>query len=120
MLRSVGYGVTNLQRACYSASNKLTLIAQDSLQPFIKTDDAPGSNDPKLNEMRLHELPWPREELLQLPTNARLKVTLSYYVEPNPSRRGYRQRYSYQSHGLRFEVIGAGQSIGHLEIPIFF
>ena len=48
MLRSVGYGVTNLQRACYSASNKLTLIAQDSLQPFIKTDDA---TDPKLNEM---------------------------------------------------------------------
>lgn len=115
MLRSVGYGVTNLQRACYSASNKLTLIAQDSLQPFIKTDDA---TDPKLNEMRLYELPWPREELLQLPTNARLKVTLSYYVEPNPSRRGYRQRYSYQSHGLRFEVIGAGQSIENFKSSI--
>jgi hypothetical protein len=31
-------------------------------------------------------------------------VTLSYYIEPNPSRRGWRQRYAYASHGLRFEL----------------
>ncbi|MFZ2406429.1 MAG: hypothetical protein WAW41_14940, partial [Methylobacter sp.] len=35
----------------------------------------------------------------------------SYFIEPNPGRRGYRQRFSYQSHGLRFEVIRPGQSL---------
>jgi hypothetical protein len=33
-----------------------------------------------------------------------LKVTLSYFVEPSASRRGWRQRYSYASHLLRFDL----------------
>jgi hypothetical protein len=33
-----------------------------------------------------------------------LRVTLSYFIEPAASRRGWRQRYSYASHGLRFEL----------------
>jgi len=112
MLRSVGYGVPNLERALYSANHALTLIAQDDLQPFSKDADASESTDPKLNEMRLYELPWPIEVLRQLPseTEVQLRVTLSYFIEPNPGRRGYRQRFSYPSHGLRFEVIRPGQS----------
>ena len=43
--------------------------------------------------------------------NVKLKVTLSYFIEPNPGRKGYRSRYSYQSHGLRFEVIRPEQSL---------
>jgi len=31
-------------------------------------------------------------------------VTLSYFIEPNPSERGFRSRYRYESHGLRFDV----------------
>jgi Subtilase family len=113
MLRSVGYGVPNLERALYSANHALTLIAQDDLQPFAKDADASESADPKLNEMQLYELPWPIEALRQLPpeTEVKLRVTLSYFIEPNPGRRGYRQRFSYQSHGLRFEVIRPGQSL---------
>lgn len=113
MLRSVGYGVTNLERARYSAGHELTLVAQDHLQPFTKNADASGSADPKLNEMQLYELPWPADILRQLPPEleVKLRVTLSYFIEPNPGRRGYRQRYSYQSHGLRFEVIRPGQSL---------
>ncbi|SCX37641.1 Subtilase family protein [Nitrosospira sp. Nsp1] len=113
MLRSVGYGVPNLERALYSANHALTLIAQDHLQPFAKDADASESTDPKLNEMQLYQLPWPNEALRQLPpeTEVRLRVTLSYFIEPNPGRRGYRQRFSYQSHGLRFEVIRPGQSL---------
>jgi len=34
----------------------------------------------------------------------RMRVTLSYFVEPNPARRGWARRYSYASHGLRFTV----------------
>jgi hypothetical protein len=32
------------------------------------------------------------------------RVTLSYFIEPNPGRRGWQRRYSYASHGLRFDV----------------
>ena len=31
-------------------------------------------------------------------------VTLSYFIEPNASRRGWRRRYAYASHGLRFAL----------------
>lgn len=33
-----------------------------------------------------------------------LRLTLSYFIEPTASRRGWRQRYKYASHGLRFEL----------------
>jgi hypothetical protein len=120
MLRCVGYGVTNLNRARYSAANALTLIAQDEIQPFYREQGAGNSDDPKLNEMQLYELPWPVEALQDLPPDmeVQLKVTLSYFIEPNPGRRGYRQRFSYQSHGLRFEVIRPGQSLGNFRAYI--
>lgn len=113
MLRMVGHGVPDLERAQYSANHALTLIAQDSLQPFIKNEGASDSTDPKLNQMQLYQLPWPIEVLQQLPPDleVKLKITLSYFIEPNPGRRGYRRRYSYQSHGLRFDVIRPGQSL---------
>lgn len=113
MLRTVGYGVPDLERARYSANHQLTLIAQNSLQPFTRPANASNSTDPTLHEMQLHKLPWPIETLRALPAelDIKLRVTLSYFIEPNPGRRGYRQRYSYQSHGLRFEVIRPGQSL---------
>jgi hypothetical protein len=33
-----------------------------------------------------------------------MKVTLSYFIEPNPAQRGWIRKYSYASHGLRFDV----------------
>ena len=33
-----------------------------------------------------------------------LRVTLSYFIEPAAARRGWRRRYAYASHGLRFEL----------------
>ncbi len=119
-LRTVGFGVPDLERARYSADNALTLIAQDSLQPFSRAPDAKNSTDPKLYQMQLYQLPWPEEILRQLPPELELKlrVTLSYFIEPNPGRRGYRRRYSYQSHGLRFEVIRPGQSLENFRASI--
>jgi hypothetical protein len=40
----------------------------------------------------------------------RLRITLSYFVEPNPGRRGWKKRHRYASHGLRFEVKGPTES----------
>ena len=36
--------------------------------------------------------------------NVRIRVTLSYFIEPNPGERGTSTKYAYQSHALRFEV----------------
>jgi Subtilase family len=101
-LRRYGYGVPSLPRALYSARNALTLIAEESLQPF---DFVEG--DVKTKDMRVHSLPWPVQELHGLGERpVTMRVTLSYFIEPKPGRRGNfpRTRHRYQSHGLRFEV----------------
>jgi hypothetical protein len=33
-----------------------------------------------------------------------MRVTLSYFIAPNPSARGHGSRYRYESHALRFDV----------------
>jgi V8-like Glu-specific endopeptidase len=33
-----------------------------------------------------------------------MRVTLSYFIEPNPGNKGYKNKFSYASHGLRFQV----------------
>ena len=57
-----------------------------------------------MRDMHLHRLPWPIQELESLgDKEVQMHVTLSYFIEPNPSARG-RSRYRYESYGLRFEV----------------
>lgn len=102
MLRRYGMGVPNLQRALYSATDALTLISEASLRPYEREGN---SNAGKTREMNLHELPWPVDQLQDLGgTIVNLRVTLSYFVEPNPSNRGWTGRYIYPSHGLRFAM----------------
>lgn len=97
LLRACGWGVPSLDRALESLTNRVNLIAQREITPFTE--------DCKLNEMHLYELPWPQEELLKLGNRqAVLRVTLSYFVEPNPSARGRSAKFRYQSLGLRFQV----------------
>lgn len=100
LLRHCGYGVPSLERALYSASNSLTMIVQDQLQPYYKAKEGV-----KTREMHLHDLPWPTDVLMDL-GNApvTLRVTLSYFIEPNPGERGGIDKYAYQSHALRFAV----------------
>ncbi len=103
LVRRYGYGVPTIERALRSASDALTLVAQDVLRPF---------KDSKLREMRIHELPWPKAELEALgEAPVQLRVTLSYFVEPNPARRGWQKRHRYQSHALRFDVKRPFESI---------
>lgn len=100
LLRHCGYGVPNLERALYSASNSLTMIVQGQLQPYYKDDKGV-----KTREMHLHDLPWPTDLLMALGnTQVTLRVTLSYFIEPNPGERGGIDKYAYQSHALRFAV----------------
>jgi hypothetical protein len=100
--RRYGMGVPDLGRATRSATDALTLIAQDTIHPF---------RNGVMREMHLHDLPWPTDILADLgPANVRMRVTLSYFVEPNPGRRGWKRRYSYASHGLRFDIRRAYES----------
>lgn len=100
LLRHCGYGVPSLERALYSAGNSLTLIVQDQLQPYQKVGSTIRTRD-----MHLHDLPWPTDLLQELgEAQVTLRVTLSYFIEPNPGQRGGIDKYAYQSHALRFAV----------------
>ncbi len=104
-LRVYGYGVPNLNHAIWSARNNATLVIEDSLQPFDQHVSADGQKRIKTKDMRLHRLPWPKEVLEQLGgETVRLRVTLSYFIEPSPGRRGWKHKHRYQSHGLRFDI----------------
>ncbi|TWU64541.1 hypothetical protein V7x_00850 [Crateriforma conspicua] len=99
-LRVYGLGVPNLSRARRSASGFTTMVIQDELQPFVF-----GSSKSASKEMHIHDLPIPRDVLEELgDTAVRMRITLSYFIEPNPPRRGYVAQNKYASHGLRFSV----------------
>ena len=101
LLRTYGFGVPDLDRALWSANNALTLIAQDSLVPFREE----GSTI-KTNQVNFHSLPWPNEILRELgEVEVELRITLSYFIEPNPTHRKYSGKFDYASHGLRFDLI---------------
>jgi len=98
MLRRYGWGVPREDAVLYSTGQAVTLVVQDEFTPFVGDKFA-------IPAFRLHDLPWPREVLEGLGSaDVTLRVTLSYFIEPTASRRGWRQRYSYASHGLRFEL----------------
>lgn len=102
LIRHCGWGVPDLARALWSAGNSLTLVVEDVLHPYKKVKGKGIVS----RDMNLHALPWPREQLLALPpaTQVELCVTLSYFIEPNPSARGTSSKFHYPSHRLRFDV----------------
>lgn len=100
LVRRYGYGVPALNRALRSASNDVTLVVEGEMQPF----QANGGKV-KTRDMILHNFPWLQEALEALgDTAVSMRVTLSYFVEPNPGERGWTQKHRYASHGLRFAV----------------
>lgn len=110
LLSTVGYGVPDLQRALQCGQNSLTMIAQQHIQPFSKK---PGGGD-KTNAMHVFGLPWPVEALQALPPTARVtvRITLSYFIEPSPQEIGWKDRYRYPSHGLRWDMMRPGEERG--------
>ncbi|KAA6339921.1 hypothetical protein EZS27_012184 [termite gut metagenome] len=100
LLRACGYGVPNTDRALYSFENRLTFVAQEVIQPYIKKGNAY-----KTNEMHFYNFPWPKDLLLSLgSTPIKLKITLSYFIEPSPGEIGWKDKYRYPSFGLRFDL----------------
>lgn len=115
LLRRYGYGVPDFGRAVRSTLNDTTIVVEDHLQPFWR---APNGVI-KTRDMHLHNLPWPRAQLQELgETEVELRITLSYFIEPNPGERGWARRHRYASHGLRFAVKRSVETIDEFRARI--
>lgn len=112
LIRSVGYGVPNFEKASYSTKNSLTLIAENYLKPY----KIEGSQV-KTNEYHFYELPWPTSVLEEVlyDKNVKIIITLSYFIEPNPGARQYANNFSYHSHSLDFKMIKPLESLKTFE-----
>lgn len=98
LLRRYGWGRPSAGHLLSSSQTAVTMVTQDEFVAFSGTDF-------RLRHFRLHKLPWPTDVLREMGSAAvTMRVTLSYFIEPTASRRGWRRRYAYPSHGLRFEL----------------
>lgn len=110
LAREFGYGVPRLDRALASAQHDLALLSQTHMQPFkrVREPDENGRmvlGRATFNEVHYYELPWPRQELEDLgEKDVRLKITLSYFIEPSPGEMAPVTPARYQSYGLRYEL----------------
>lgn len=104
LARICGYGVPDFERALHCASNSLTLISQAALRPFDKHESGTRYIT---KDMHFYRLPWPADVLRDLgEMQVRMRVTLSYFIEPSPGEIGWEDRYRYASHALRFDLNG--------------
>lgn len=102
IVREVGYGVPDIDRAVLSARNDVTMIAESEIQPFAFSADGRSG---VFNEMHFYSLPWPRAALEGLENEiVTMKVTLSYFIEPNLTGKAATRPDTYRSFGLRFTM----------------
>jgi hypothetical protein len=100
LLRSCGYGIPDLNTAIQCMNNNVNLVIQDKIQPYRQE-----------GAMNIHTIPWPYEVLQALgETAVTMRVTLSYFIEPGPGEIGWKNKYRYQSCGLRFDVINSNET----------
>lgn len=104
LLRHFGYGVPTFERAVASAENHLALVAQSEIQPYSASSG--------FQDCHYYDLPWPRQALEALgDEEVKLKITLSYFIDPNPGALASLDPYRYQSFGLRFDLKRRMESI---------
>lgn len=104
LLHTVGYGEPNQNKAISSFDNSATYIIEREFEPY----DLDQTQNIKSRAMDIIELPWPKELLIEMENiPVRLKVTLSYYIQPSPGS----NQYKYESHALRFDVINKTETL---------
>jgi hypothetical protein len=114
-VRRFGYGVPDYGRAISSAENDLFMISQAELQPYCRELKTDGEKDsltaPKYHQMHLYSLPWPVQALLDIGTQeVEIKITLSYFIEPNLGDKASTVPAQYRSCGLRFHLKPSGEA----------
>lgn len=107
--RRFGYGMPSLGRALASASNDLALVAEAYIQPYDKPERSRTTGQRigsvKYGEAHYYDLPWPARVLEELEnTPVKLKITLSYFIEPSPMAIAMLDPSRYRSFGLRFDM----------------
>nr|AGC71239.1 hypothetical protein [uncultured bacterium A1Q1_fos_75] len=111
ILREVGYGVPDIQRAMLSARNDVTMIAEAEIQPYALGADGRSG---VFNDMHFYKLPWPKTALEALENEiVTMKVTLSYFIEPNLTGKAATRPETYRSFGLRFDMKKRGETSTH-------
>ena len=112
-----GWGVPHEGRLFSSASNSMTLIAEDELFPYEMAIKDGKPDGIRLKQMKYFKFPWPRDVLRSLgKTEAEMRCTLSYFIEPDPhaaSRDRFGERYP--SHRLKFDVKRFGEGDDHAQ-----
>ncbi|MFI4936113.1 MAG: S8 family peptidase [Caulobacterales bacterium] len=107
MARRFGYGRPNLVRARQSTASSLALISQEALQPYRLV-----KGTAQMNALHVYQLPWPKSALAELAQHmVRLRITLSYFIDPNPSADAPLSPARYRSFGLRFDLRRKGESV---------
>jgi hypothetical protein len=107
LLKVFGYGIPDLAKALYSHESALTFIAEETIQPF----ELSGSIG-KTKDIHIFNLPWPNELLSSMgEIDVKLRITLSYFIQPGAGEIGWKDKYRYQSHGLRFDVNNSTESL---------
>ncbi|MFE1593569.1 S8 family peptidase [Nocardia sp. NPDC058705] len=115
LLRRYGWGVPAEDRLLNSSAHDLTLIADEEFLPLQKDKGKKLS----LAHMRVHELPWPIDVLRSMgKERVRLRVTLSYFVEPWVGGQGWRDRFVYPSHELRFDLPRTGEAVDDFQLRV--
>lgn len=116
LLREFGYGVPDISRAVLSAKNDVTLLAQAEIQPFVLSAD---KRTAVFNEMHFYDLPWPKQALERLENEiVTMKITLSYFVEPNLTGKAATRPDTYRSFGLRFDMKKRSETHAHFRSRI--
>jgi hypothetical protein len=106
LARRWGYGRPSLERAQFSRESSLALVAEGALQPFRR-----DGQSVRMNALHFYALPWPRVALAALAEqDVRLRVTLSYFIDPNPSADAPLAPARYRSFGLRFDLRKKGET----------
>lgn len=110
LLRHYGYGVPTYERAAASAENHLALLAQSEIQPYT------SKGGRSFLDCHYYDLPWPPAALEKLgDKEVKLKITLSYFVEPNPGALSTLDAYRYQSFGLRFDLKRRNETVANFK-----
>ena len=113
LVRRFGYGVPDFDRANASARNHLAMVAQAEIRPFR------FSGGREFNECHYYDLPIPAQMLEALENEpVELKVTLSYFIDPNPGLSANVDPQRYESHGLRFDLQRRNESLARFKLRV--
>ena len=111
-----GWGVPDQERLFNSASNALTLVIEDQLQPYERQMKGNRLQAIRLKEMKYFKLPWPNVTLKDLgATEVSMRCTLSYFVEPDPHAVTRDRIERYHSYRLKFDVKRYGEEDGRAQ-----